>query len=105
VKSFARPIALFTTCLIGCRHSGGGGANAAPNQASVGTAIQQNGDVLNRLPAPVAAAFQKNHPRLSPTRIHVRLFPDGTTHYQVIYLGNDGQTHQAEYYPDGRNVP
>jgi len=102
VKPLDRLVVLPLLCLIGCHHGGDG--DMSPNQAAVGTAVQQNGDVLSRLPAPVAAAFQKSHPRISPTRVHVRLFPDGSMHYQVIYVDGNGQPQQVEYYGDGRDV-
>jgi hypothetical protein len=65
----------------------------------------QNSEMLNRLPAPVAAAFAKQHPHISPARIHARLFPDGTTHYQILYSDTSGQIHEADYFADGRAAP
>jgi hypothetical protein len=64
-----------------------------------------NSDILNRLPASVAQAFAKQHPHVSPSRVHVRLFPDGTTHYQIIYPDPNGQSRDATYLTDGRTAP
>jgi hypothetical protein len=94
VKFNARFTLMLTLCLIGCHH-GNGNADAAA----------QANNILSRLPAPVAAAFVKQHPHVPPARFHVRLFPDGTTHYQLMYQGSDGQPQQADYYGDGRKVP
>ena len=73
--------------------------------ASPAAASAQASGVLSRLPAPVAAAFQKNHSNQTASTIHVRLFPDGTTHYQIVYKDSSGQPQQASYYADGRAIP
>jgi hypothetical protein len=103
VKSLAAFLLLTALCLIGCHHpSGGTGVSALPPPSAAPAA--EGDDVLRRLPAPVAVAFRKEHPHNAATRIHVRLFPDGSAHYQVIYADNSGQPHQAEYYGDGKDV-
>ena len=85
-------LASWTLCFCGCRHD-----NAAPDPS-------QSSSILNRLPAPVVAAFRHDHPHIAPASFHVRLFPDGTTHYQLIYLDNTAQPREADYYPDGRPI-
>jgi len=89
---------------IGCRNGIGGGESASAT-ASPPAASAQASDVLSRLPAPVASAFQKDHPHQTASAIHVRLFPDGTTHYQIIYSDANGQPQQANYYANGQDVP
>ena len=88
---------------MGCRDGigGSGGSSAAAPPA----APAQASDALSRLPAAVAAAFTKNHPHETASTIHVRLFPDGTTHYQIIFTDSGGQPEQANYYGDGRAIP
>jgi hypothetical protein len=61
-------------------------------------------DALSRLPSPVASAFRKDHPKVSAALVHVRLFPDGSTRYQIIYVDSNGQSQQAQYFADGRSV-
>jgi hypothetical protein len=103
LKVLARLTLFSALFLPGC-HSSGGGSNASTLQPSAAMSAAQGG-VWARLPAPVAAAFRASHPKIAPIRLHVRLFPDGTTRYQVMYVDADGQTRYASYYADGRNVP
>jgi hypothetical protein len=91
VKSSVASALLCILFVAGCRN--GSGASGI-----------QGSDLLNRLPPPVATAFISDHPHSSVARTHARLFPDGSTRYQVIYLDATGQTRQANYYGDGRVV-
>jgi hypothetical protein len=100
VKRLLPLILLFS---IGC-HNGIGGSGGSSAASATAASVQAN-DVLSRLPAPVATAFQKNHPNQTASIIHVRLFPDGSTHYQIIYTDSSGQPQQANYYGDGRAIP
>jgi hypothetical protein len=104
VKSLARPSVLCVIVLIGC-HRGVGSGGVAANQISPAAIASQNSELFARLPAPVTTAFEKSHPRVAATRVHVRLFPDGSTHYQIIYVDGEGRTRQAEYYGNGRSTP
>jgi hypothetical protein len=104
VKPLSHISLLILLALSGCRtgvSSSGGFGGPQPSAAPV---VPTN-DPSNRLPAPVAAAFHRDHPRSTPTAVHVRLFPDGTLHYQVIYVDGNGPSQQAEYFADGRSVP
>jgi hypothetical protein len=104
VKSFARLAVLLVFCLTGCHHENGSSDGSA-NQTPTASAAATSNQVMSRVPAPVAAAFARNHANASATRVHVRLFPDGTTHYQIMYVDGDGQPQEADYYLDGRKVP
>jgi hypothetical protein len=103
VKSSAFVIVSSVVLALGCRNLGtsGGAASTPPPAASPA----QTNSALARLPPPVAAAFQRAHPAVTPMLIHVRLFPDGTTHYQITYLGSNGEPQQADYVASGQVVP
>jgi hypothetical protein len=96
-------LSLIVLLAVGCQNGSGGGGASATGSPPAGS-VQAN-DVLSRLPAAVAAAFKKHHPHETASTIHVRLFPDGTTHYQIGFTDSSGQPQQANYYGDGRAIP
>lgn len=59
---------------------------------------------MSDVPAAVSAAFAKDHPGVTASRVKKETYADGLVHYEFEWTDAAGKKHDVEYSADGEQL-